>query len=144
METYGFALNGNKEPVPAKRDAEDDVPAQLKRHDDDWRAVFLECVADNNLSLRTSTSKSLRALATPRAPLIEPLFPQSYRWTRDWLLKSAQKHNSLAIQSRTTAVNSITLNFDAWKSDNEIDLLVIVAQYLDSTFQANDGTASAT
>lgn len=147
LEKHGFHLDGIKKAILAmteKRKAEGDVLEAIKRQKaaedapfdkDDWKAVFLEYVVSSDCSLRTSASEQLQTLASYRAPLIKPFFPKSHQLTHNWIVASYCRNKSLVASSLAVAKSRITLSFDGWKSDNELDLLGIIAHYVDDKLQ---------
>nr|OQO32520.1 hypothetical protein B0A51_00929 [Rachicladosporium sp. CCFEE 5018] len=54
---------------------------------------------------------------------------------RNWLLHAFRKSELAVKQDLSKACSRITLSFDAWKSDNEVDYLGGVAHYIDVDFR---------
>lgn len=101
----------------------------------DWIYHFVRHVVTDNVSLRRSCSPALLNLATYRNPALSPWFPQSPRTTRDWITQTyaAAKPRIAALLAH--AKSRITISFDGWKSENEVDLLAIMAHFLDADFK---------
>jgi hypothetical protein len=79
---YGFNTDGTRWPTgKRKREAIEDTVLEVSKRQktaqamvfdkDDWLADFIHFVVDNNISLRGSTSRTLRNLATFRNPNLE-------------------------------------------------------------------------
>ena len=105
---------------------------------DDWKDVFLAWAIADDVSLSKTASKRLRRLLSYRAPLIKDLIPQSRTTTRRWIIASFKQLKPVVIQELAAAKSRITLSFDAWKSDNELDLLGITAHYVDEHYQVKN------
>ena len=63
---------------------------------------------------------------------MEPLVPQSHHTPRDWIVDTFTAAKPVVIESLQMAKSTITVSFHYWLADTELDLLGVVAHYLDS------------
>lgn len=77
----------------------------------------------------------LKALVFFRNLIVEPLVPQSHRTLRDWIVDAFIAAKPVIIGSVQMARSIITISLDHWLADNELDLLGVVANYLDSNLE---------
>ena len=89
----------------------------------------------DDVSLRKSVSLPHKELLVYRNPILEPIIPTSHQTTRIWILGSFYHSKALVQRRLAIARSRITLSFDGWNSDNELDLLRITAHYLDADLQ---------
>jgi len=90
-------------------------------------------VADN-ISLRRATSEAHKDLLTYRNPVIELAIPNGHNTVRRWLIEAHKANKKTVTRDLDRAVSRITISFDGWKSDNEVDYLSIVAHYIDRNY----------
>jgi hypothetical protein len=69
---------------------------------------------------------------------VQPLLPNSPTTTRRWIIKASQHAKKAVRRSLAKAKSRITLSFDGWKSDNELDLLGIIAHYIDKNYRVKN------
>ena len=70
--------------------------------------------------------------------MLRKVIPQSPQTTRSWKVAAFKRHKPLIIHHLAAAKSRITLSFDAWKSDNHLDLLGIMAHYVDSEYRVKN------
>ena len=80
----------------------------------------------------------LRALILYRNPVLDNVVPTSRNTTRSWIIKAHQQSKGAVRLSLARAKTRITLSFDAWKSDNVLDLLGILAHYIDEHYRVKN------
>ena len=100
-----------------------------------WKHRYLEWLVSSNQSLRQASVDRLRALLSFQNPIVEPLVPQSHHTARDWILDAFAAAKPAIINSLQEAQSTITISFDHWLADNELDLLGVVAHYLDKELE---------
>ena len=100
-----------------------------------WKRTYLEWLVSSNQLLRQASGDKLKALISFRNPIVEPLIPQSHHTPRDWIVEAFTAAKPTVIQSLQMARSTITVSFDHWLADNELDLLGVVAHYLDSNLE---------
>lgn len=146
MREHRFDETGNK---LAKRKREDEhqdgnVGDMIKRQRqaqetvfdrEEWRHRYLEWLVSSNQSLRQASGDKLRVLLSFRNPIVEPLVPQSHRTARDWLVDAFTAAKPVITKSLEKARSTITISFDHWLADNQLDLLGVVAHYLDNELE---------
>ena len=64
--------------------------------------------------------------------------PDSYSTSRAWIMDNYKHSKGVVRQSLATAVSRITLSFESWKSGNELDLLGVIAHYIDKQYQVKN------
>lgn len=142
LYTHGFNKDGTRTEKKRKRDSEN-IAESLKRQRqaqetvfnlDDWQATFVTWAVKDDISLRATTSASLQQLLLYRNPILKDALPSSHNTTRGWILKAARHAKHVVSCSLATAKSRIVLSFDGWKSENELDLLGVVAHYIDSQY----------
>lgn len=101
----------------------------------DWKSVFLEWAIVDDISLRKTASNRLKRMACYRNPIMEPFFPGGHATTRVWVIKLFEVTKPHIRLSLANARSRITISFDGWKSDNELDLLGVFAHYFDEQYQ---------
>jgi hypothetical protein len=101
---------------------------------DEWKARFIRWIVADDVSLRIAASVVHKGLLTYRNPIVEPVIPASHNTVRSWLIEAYKMSKQLVKCNLTQARSRITLSFDSWKSDNEVDYLGIVAHYIDKDF----------
>jgi hypothetical protein len=149
MEKHGYQLDGIRMVVKRKvndtqltqqdiRDfkrAKQQSNAQETTFDvDEWKAHFIRWVVADDVSLRRAASAVHKGLLTYRNPIVEPVIPASHNTVRSWLIEAYKMNKKLVKRNLAQARSRITLSFDGWKSDNEVDYLGIVAHYIDKDF----------
>ena len=145
MDSHGYNKNGTKRASPSRKRQSNggDIDAMWKRQKNAqdttfdrtaWQQAFIEYLVADDLSLRQTTSPALHKLLTFRNPIIEPILPDSKSTARQWLKQSYEVSQRLVQRSLANSKSRITLSFDGWKSGNELDLLGVVAHYVDSEY----------
>lgn len=59
----------------------------------------------------------------------------SHNTAQRWLISAYQNNKKLVRKSLIAAKGRITVSFDGWKSDTQVDYLGVVAHYLDSNYR---------
>ena len=145
MDTHGYNKDGTtRAHVQKKRRTEgDDVVARLQAQDDaqrttfvrsDWKLAFLRWAVGDEVSLSKTASQRFRDLIVYRNPIIEPVLPRSHNTTRRWIISAFPQAKGAVRRSLSTAKSRVSISFDAWKSDNELDLLGVIAHYIDADY----------
>lgn len=67
--------------------------------------------------------------------MVEPLIPQSHHTSRDWIVDAFNIAKPTVIRSLQMARSTVTVSFDRWLADKELDMLGVVAHYLDSDLE---------
>lgn len=143
---HNFNRDGSiKETKKRKReDEQDSVLQQVQRQAEDdstifdrlgWQKCYLEWAIGDDISLRKATSKRLKRLLEFHNSKVSLIVPQNHSTTARWILKLFAGSKPAIIRSLARARSKISISFDAWKSDNELDLLGIFAHYLDENLQ---------
>lgn len=149
VQEHGFEEDGTKvnKPKRKRRDSQEDLPTTVQRQieaqsavfdSNDWKAAYLSWAIADDVSLSKTASKRLRRLLGYRAPLIKPIIPKSRNTTRRWIIEAYNSFKAVVIHHLSTAKSRISLSFDAWKSDNELDLLGVVAHFLDEQYEVKN------
>lgn len=100
-----------------------------------WKRTYLEWLVSSNQSLRQASEDKIKALISFRNPIVEPLVLQSHYTLRDWIVEAFTAAKPIVIESLQIARSTITISFDYWLADNKLDLLGVVAHYLDSNLE---------
>jgi hypothetical protein len=143
--SHHFDKHGNKAMCKRKRDDEqpqdgDVALMMIKRQKqaqdqvfdrEGWKRTYIEWLVSSNQSLRQASGDKLKALLSFRNPIVEPIVPQSHHTPRDWLVNAFTAAKPAIIKALQKARSTITISFDNWLADNELDLLGVVAHYLD-------------
>ena len=146
LRTHGYDTHGNKQEIVSRKRkrSNDDVAQTLKRIKDaestvlnrsSWKGYYLAWVVGDDVSLRKASSQRFRDLVGYHNPTVAPVLPETHDTVRDWIIAGAQQSKLAVRRSLEKARSRITLSFDAWKSDNELDLLGIIAHYIDEQYQ---------
>lgn len=146
MKEHHFDESGSKLAKRKREDEQQDgnVAEMIKRQRraqetifdrEEWKNRYLEWLVSSNQSLRQASSDKLRVLLSFQNPIVEPLVPQSHHTARDWLVNAFTAAKPHIIESLQKARSTITISFDHWLADNELDLLGVVAHYLDKELE---------
>ena len=92
-------------------------------------------VVVNNLSLRQATSLHLRQLLIERDPVIEEVLPTAATTVAEWIKRYYPPCQQKVVSKLASAKSRITLSFDGWKSDSDMDLLGVIAHFIDDDFK---------
>ena len=147
VKHHSFTKQGGEVAKKRKRDNEGDLPSTVKRQikaqtavfqRDDWQAVFLAWAVADDVSLKKTTSKRLRRLLLYRCPILKDVIPKAPSTSRIWKLTAFEQLKPTIVRHLALAKSRISLSFDAWKSDNELDLLGVVAHYVDSDYNVKN------
>jgi hypothetical protein len=145
VKHHGFLENGTKATAPRKRkrDIQEDMPAAVERQLNaqnitfdrlDWQDHFLAWLVSDDVSLRKTTSRRLRRLLLYRNPMLKDVIPKSKTTTRKLVMAAYKTLKPFVIHSLVAAKSRISLSFDGWKSDNDLDMLAIIAHYIDEQY----------
>lgn len=145
LAEHGYNLDGTKQ---TKRKASEQTDVRqlklLKQQDRaqattfveaDWHVAYVHWIAADDVSLRGAVSNAHKSLLTFRNPIIAAAIPSSHNTIRQWIIHCFTANKSLIQRSLARARSRITLSFDGWKSDNEVDYLGVVAHYIDEDYQ---------
>ena len=100
-----------------------------------FEGLYTSWALCDNLSLRQATSTSIRALLSYRHPLIEDVLPLSHTTLSLWI-KQYMPHCKKEIRDHLSKARSrITLSFDGWTSKSNMDVVAIIAHYIDVNWQ---------
>lgn len=122
-----------------KRDSED-IRETIKRlqiekessfNTDGWRLVYLRWLVMDNQSLRNATSPSLRSLLTFEDSKIKGLIPTSHATAHKYVVDYYRASKATVTGALSRARSSISISFDGWLADNQLDMLGVTAHYLD-------------
>jgi hypothetical protein len=139
MAHHGFDVKGERSHEPEKR-RHRDIQDMLQRQEkaqrlvfdkERWKDRFVQWVVRDNQSLLSSISPALRALMMFQNPIVEPVFPRSHNTTRSWIITKYEEGKAAIVDHLAKARSTISISFDGWKADNDMDLLGILAHYLD-------------
>jgi hypothetical protein len=99
-----------------------------------WKAAFMEWVLVDDITFRQSSSAKLKSLFSSLNPLVEPLFPDSHNTTRQWVLDLYKEKKPLIRTQVANAKSQIHLTFDGWKARNGLEVLGVVAHFMDANW----------
>ena len=141
MASHGYDKDGN---LLKKRQYEnDEIDGMFKRQKnaqdstfnrEAWQSLFIAYLVSDDVSLRKTTSPAFHELLAFRNPILEPVLPKSIATTRKWLIKSYQGSKNAVRNDLAQSKSRITLSFDSWKSNNELDFLGVVAHYINKDY----------
>jgi hypothetical protein len=100
-----------------------------------WKRTYIKWLVSSNQSLRQASSENLKMLLSFQNPIIKPLVPRSHTTAHHWLLDAFTAAKPTVIRSLQRARSTISISFDNWLADNELDLLGVVAHYLDKELE---------
>lgn len=122
-----------------KRDTED-IRDALKRLRDEkevafdsagWKRAYLRWIVMDNQSLRSATSPALRDLLSLDHSRIDSLVPTSHSTAHRYIVDCYTSSKADVAQALAKARSSISISFDGWLADNQLDMLGVTAHYLD-------------
>lgn len=139
MVHHGYNLKGNKLKYSEKRKNKDmkDLLEQQETanntifDDAGWRRCYIAWVVCDAISLRQATSKRHEDLLTFQHPRLQRCVSASHTTGHDWIIQYYRKNKDQVIKGTSSARSRITISFDGWKTANDLDLLAIIAHYLD-------------
>ena len=129
-----------KSSVPAKRqNVLEQIEQQNKAQNTSFdragfEGVYTTWLIEDNLSLRQATSQRLRELITVRDPFVENVLPKNHHTVSSWIKKYYSVRKQFVRNSLLEAVSKITISFDGWTSASNMDLLGVMAHYIDSSY----------
>ena len=122
-----------------KRDSED-IRDAIKRLRDEknrafdtagWQRAYLRWIVLDNQSLRSATSPALRNLLSLDHSKIDALVPTSHATAHRYIVERYAASKVKVAEALAKARSSISVSFDGWLADNQLDMLGITAHYLD-------------
>jgi hypothetical protein len=122
-----------------KRDTED-IRDALKRLRDEkemafdsagWKRAYLRWIVMDNQSLRSATSPALRDLLSLDHSRIDSLIPTSHSTAHRYIVDCYVSSKANVAKALAKARSSISVSFDGWLADNQLDMLGVTAHYLD-------------
>ena len=122
-----------------KRDSEDirDAVKRLREEKErafdtaGWQRAYLRWIVSDNQSLRSATSPALRSLLVLDHSKIDALVPTSHATAHRWIVEAYTASKAKVAEALAKARSSISVSFDGWLADNQLDMLGITAHYLD-------------
>ncbi|KAM0708529.1 hypothetical protein Q7P35_005181 [Cladosporium inversicolor] len=122
-----------------KRDTEDIRDAVKRLRDEKerpfdtegWKRAYLRWIVLDNQSLRNATSPALRALLGVDHSEIDALVPTSYATAHRYIVECYVSSKAKVTKALAKARSSISVSFDGWLADNQLDMLGVTAHYLD-------------
>ena len=139
---HNYDEKGKRHDTPTqkrKRDNED-IRETIKRLQDEkertfdtegWRLAYLCWIVSDNQSLRRATSPSLKSLLTFEHSKIDALIPTSHATAHKYIIDHYKASKPTVTKALSKARSSISVSFDGWLADNQLDMLGITAHYLD-------------
>jgi hypothetical protein len=127
-----------------KRDSED-IRDAIKRVQDEkertfdtegWRLAYLRWIVSENQSLRSATSPNLRSLLSFDHSKVDALIPTSHATAHKYIVDCYTASKATITKALSRARSSISISFDGWLADNQLDMLGITAHYLDEQLRA--------
>ena len=143
VKYHDYDIEGNyvgKQVIPAKRKTvRDQIQAQEEAQNSTfdrtaYKGLYTAWALRDNLSLRQATSSYLHELLTYRDPFVRNVLPQNHTTLSSWIKKYYSACKARISQQLLQARSRITISFDGWKSDSDMDLLGIMAHYIDSKY----------
>jgi hypothetical protein len=143
MERHHYDEFGNyvgKKVIPAKRktvhqQVQEQADAQNSCFDrSGYEGLIVTWVVCDNISLRQATSSRFQRLVVYRDPFLEDVLPDSHSTLSSWIKSYYERAKAVVRAKLKQAVSRITISFDGWKSDSDMDLLGVVAHYVDHNY----------
>jgi hypothetical protein len=143
VKYHNFDFQGNyisKSTIPAKRqNVLDQIERQHKAQNTSfdrsyWEGVYITWLITDNLSFRQATSNRLRELLIIRDPYIEDVLPKDHCTISIWIKKYYLTSKQLIRSNLSKAISNITISFDGWTSASDMDLLGVMAHYIDNEY----------
>lgn len=85
----------------------------------------------NSQSLRSATSPTLRAFLGVDNSKIDALVPASHATAHRYIVECYVSSKEKVTKALAKARSSISVSFDGWLADNQLDMLGVTAHYLD-------------
>lgn len=122
-----------------KRDTEDIRDAVKRLRDEKerpfdtagWKRAYLRWIVSDNQSLRSATSPALRALLVVDNSKIDAIVPTSHATAHRYIVECYVSSKTKVTKTLAEARSSISVSFDGWLADNQLDMLGVTAHYLD-------------
>jgi hypothetical protein len=122
-----------------KRDTEDirDVVKRLRDEKErafdtaGWKRAYLRWIVSDSQSLRSATSPALRDLLRLDHSKIDDLIPTSHATAHRYIVECYTTSKGKVMKALAKARSSISVSFDGWLADNQLDMLGVTAHYLD-------------
>jgi hypothetical protein len=100
------------------------------KREERWREAFLEWLAHDNPSLEQASSERLHKVIILGGPQVENLLPRR-NTVRNWILGAYHERQKDVIQRLQSSISKITLLMDIWSAPNDLEMLGIVAHWID-------------
>lgn len=100
------------------------------RREERWREAFLEWLAHDNPSLEQASSERLHKVIILGGPEVENSLPRRNS-VRNWILGAYHERQKDVIQRLQSSTSKITLSMDIWSAPNDLEMLGIVAHWID-------------
>jgi hypothetical protein len=122
-----------------KRDTEDICDAVKRLRDEKerpfdtagWKRAYLRWIVLDNQSQRSATSPALRAFLGVDNSKIDALVPASHATAHRYIVECYVSSKEKVTKALAKARSSISVSFDGWLADNQLDMLGVTAHYLD-------------
>lgn len=88
-------------------------------------------IVSGNQSLRGATSPAMRALLGVDNSRIDAIFPASHATAHRYSVECYVSSKTKVTKALARARSSISVSFDGWLADNQLDMLGVTAHYLD-------------
>lgn len=101
----------------------------------DFEGLYTTWALVDNLSLRQATSRLLRDLVSYRAPIIRDAVPQSHNTLSGWINQYYDLCKEKVISHLSQSRSRITISFDGWTSSSNMDVVAVVAHYINANYK---------
>lgn len=95
------------------------------------KRAYLRWIVSDNQSLRSATSPALRALLGVDNSKIDAIVPTSHATAHRYIVECYVSSKTKVTEALAKAKSSISVSFDGWLADNQLDMLGVTAHYLD-------------
>lgn len=100
------------------------------KREERWREAFLEWLAHDNPSPEQASSECLHKLIILGGPEVEKLLLR-HNTVRNWILEAYHERQKDVMQRLQSGISKITLSMDIWSVPNDLEMLGIVAHWID-------------
>jgi hypothetical protein len=99
-----------------------------------YRGLYTSWAVLDNLSFRQATSLNIRNLLLERDPLLEEFLPKSHHTMATWIRAYYPLCKDEVASQLAAARSRITLSFDGWTSQSQMDVLGVVGHFIDVNY----------
>jgi hypothetical protein len=100
-----------------------------------YRGLYVSWAVVDNLSFRQASSVNIRSLLLERDPIIEAFLPTCHQTIAGWIKAYYPLCKDQVAAQLATAQSRITLSFDGWTSSSNMDVLGVVAHFIDVNYE---------